>query len=354
MRGPSEERAEVLRALLEYPSEQSRTRKFLAAASPFLWMMLLGALVTAGIGVVARSSIPASVRQWLPDTGLDKATPADVAQAEGPPTETAASAPADQELPAADEGEAAEPTITQVPAQTASRRDDGEAEPSDRGEDPSSGGIDVRTSAPGVWVEIEGVAQGRAPLRVSKLSAGPYVLRVTRPEGSVAQTIYVVGGEVTRIHVPGAQRRASERSGPVLTPASESMPESSTFASMPSSGTELPVFVVDDPPVIPTGDPEPGSDTGTAERASNPPEPINERLPPIPAPFPRPDGARIVLDLTIDAEGRVQTINVRRSDDHSVNATVASAARQWRYRPARRNGVAVPSVRTVDIPLSVK
>ena len=115
-----------------------------------------------------------------------------------------------------------------------------------------------------------------------------------------------------------------------------------------------PVFVVDDPPVIPTGDPEPVGATGTAERASSPPEPINERLPPIPAPFPRPDGARIVLDLTIDAEGRVQTINVRRSDDHSVNATVASAARQWRYRPARRNGVAVPSVRTVDIPLSVK
>jgi protein TonB len=132
------------------------------------------------------------------------------------------------------------------------------------------------------------------------------------------------------------------------------MPESSTFASMPSSATELPVFVVDDPPVIPTGDPEPVGATGTAERASSPPEPINERLPPIPAPFPRPDGARIVLDLTIDAEGRVQTINVRRSDDHSVNATVASAARQWRYRPARRNGVAVPSVRTVDIPLSVK
>ena len=140
----------------------------------------------------------------------------------------------------------------------------------------------------------------------------------------------------------------------LTTAASESMPEFTTFASMEVSQIELPVFVVDDPPVVPTGEVEPVATERAAEPAANPPEPVNERLPPIPAPFPRPDGARIVLDLTIDTDGRVQTINVRRSDDHSVNATVVSAARQWRYRPATRNGVPVPSVRTVDIPLSVK
>lgn len=352
IRGPSEERAEALRALLEFPAEQSRSRTFFIAASPFIWMMMLGAVVTAGIGVVARTSMPASVLQWLPDMPLrDVSEPTVVAQAEADATEAAAMTPPGRAMPAVADGRDTEAETAQGPAQTSSPRDDGEAESSDRGADPSSGGIDVRTSAPGVWVEIEGVAQGRAPLRVSKLLAGPYVLRVTRPEGSVAQTIYVVGGEVTRIHVPGAQR---SQTGPVLATVSESMPESSTFAAMPSSRIELPVFVLDDPPVIPTGDTEPAGDTGSAERASSPPEPVNERLPPIPAPFPRPDGARIVLDLTIDAGGRVQTINVRRSDDHSVNATVVSAARQWRYRPATRNGVSVPSVRTVDIPLSVK
>src|SRR5690606_16527172 len=99
---------------------------------------------------------------------------------------------------------------------------------------------------------------------------------------------------------------------------------------------------------------EPPARAARDEIAARPPEPISERLPPIPAPFPRPDGARIVLEVTIDARGRVQSISIQRSDDTSVNATVVSAARNWRYRPARRDGVAVSSVRTVDIPLSVK
>src|SRR5699024_10839527 len=130
--------------------------------------------------------------------------------------------------------------------------------------------------------------------------AGPYVLRVTRPEGSIAQTVYVVNGEATRILVPGGAPARSERSGEVLAAASDLMPESTAFASLQSSGIELPVFVVEEPPIIPADSPEPAARHSTNAGASRPPEPINERLPPIPAPFPRPDGARIVLDLTID------------------------------------------------------
>jgi protein TonB len=352
IRGPSEERAEVLRALLESPQEQARSRKFLSAAAPFLWMVLLGATVTAGIGVVARTSVPATVLGWLPAVPLQETSEPAVAS-QGDTTAAGAVTAPSQELQAEPVGEDAEGESARVPSLVSSSRDDGEVEPAPTRSGQASGGVDIRTSAPGVWVEIEGVAQGRAPLRVSKLAAGPYVLRVTRPEGSVAQTIYVVGGEITRIHVPGVQKGSSAKVGTILATASEPMPETSSFSAMPSSRIELPVFVLDDPPVIPTGDTEPGGRAANEERAS-PPEAVNERLPPIPAPFPRPDGARIVLDLTIDASGRVQNINVRRSDDHSVNATVVSAARQWRYRPATRNGVAVPSVRTVDIPLSVK
>ncbi len=326
-------------------------------------MVLLGAVVTAGIGITSRMSMPASRLGELPAApAADVPDPPDLSLASA--VDAPRAAPAVVDLPQFDrrrggiaEGEGE--TAFRPPARSRAAIDVRPV-PSSPVPVPASGAVEIRTSAPGVWVEIEGVAQGRAPLRVANLSPGPYVLSVTRPEGTVAQTIYVVGGEVTRIHVPGVATGAASSVGAVLAATSDDLPDMSPIGAMESSRVELPVFVLDDPPVVPVGEPEvvpgpsvPGGSSG-GEGAESPPEPIDERLPPIPAPFPRPDGARIVLDLTIDASGRVQTVNVRRSDDRSVNATVVSAARRWRYRPARRGGVAVPSVRTVDIPLSVK
>src|SRR5690606_17563555 len=129
--------------------------------------------------------------------------------------------------------------------------------PAPDSEAPSTGAIDVRSNAPGVWVEIEGIAQGRAPLRVSGLTAGPYVLRVTRPEGSVSQTVYVVDGQATRILVPGGSPAPSDGAGGALAASTDLMPESTAFASLESSVVELPVFVLDDPPAASAEEAEP-------------------------------------------------------------------------------------------------
>jgi TonB family protein len=84
-----------------------------------------------------------------------------------------------------------------------------------------------------------------------------------------------------------------------------------------------------------------------------PPRPIDEHMPPIPLPFPRPY-ARVTVDVQIDERGRVEKATVRQSSGPYLDAAVISAARRWRYLPAMRAGVPVSSTRTVEVALSIR
>jgi len=66
----------------------------------------------------------------------------------------------------------------------------------------------------------------------------------------------------------------------------------------------------------------------------------------------RVDGT-VILEATIDAQGVVQDVRVLRSVP-LLDAAAIEAVRQWRYRPTRLNGQAVPVIMTVTVTFSLK
>lgn len=61
----------------------------------------------------------------------------------------------------------------------------------------------------------------------------------------------------------------------------------------------------------------------------------------------------VVLEATIDAEGRVTSVRVLRSVPMLDQAAV-DAVRQWEFTPTRLNGVAVPVVMTVTVNFTLR
>ena len=51
----------------------------------------------------------------------------------------------------------------------------------------------------------------------------------------------------------------------------------------------------------------------------------------------------VIVEITIDAEGRVVDEKLVKSFGYGIDEKVISALQAWRFRPATRNGVAIPS-----------
>lgn len=95
---------------------------------------------------------------------------------------------------------------------------------------------------------------------------------------------------------------------------------------------------------------EAGSELGTGEDGSDSGDEIK---PAIPATFqelriPRselPDGIQgdVIVEITIDAQGAVVEEKLLQGLGHGVDERVIAALRDWRFRPATRNGVPIPS-----------
>lgn len=62
----------------------------------------------------------------------------------------------------------------------------------------------------------------------------------------------------------------------------------------------------------------------------------------------------LILEAVITAAGDVQDVHVLKSVSPLLDAAAAQAVRQWRYRPAMRNGRAVPVYLTVTVRFSLK
>ncbi len=68
-------------------------------------------------------------------------------------------------------------------------------------------------------------------------------------------------------------------------------------------------------------------------------------------PWPRPDlstlphGTRgdVIVDVTIDQEGRIVETEVAQSMGAAIDSSVLSAIQTWTFKPATKDGVAVPS-----------
>jgi protein TonB len=61
----------------------------------------------------------------------------------------------------------------------------------------------------------------------------------------------------------------------------------------------------------------------------------------------------VVLEATIDAQGKVMNLRVLRSVPLLDQAAI-DAVRQWEFTPTRLNGVAVPVVMTVTVNFALR
>jgi protein TonB len=57
----------------------------------------------------------------------------------------------------------------------------------------------------------------------------------------------------------------------------------------------------------------------------------------------------VVMLVGISAKGRVEAVRVLRSDEHAFETTAVDTVKKWKFRPAEKEGKAVPVQVTVEI-----
>lgn len=57
----------------------------------------------------------------------------------------------------------------------------------------------------------------------------------------------------------------------------------------------------------------------------------------------------VVMLVGINAKGRVEVVRVLRSDEHAFETSAVETVKKWRFRPAEKNGQAVPVQVTVEM-----
>jgi TonB family protein len=57
----------------------------------------------------------------------------------------------------------------------------------------------------------------------------------------------------------------------------------------------------------------------------------------------------VVMLVGLDAKGRVEVVRVLRSDEHAFETSAVSTVKKWKFRPAEKNGQAVPVQVTVEM-----
>ena len=81
-----------------------------------------------------------------------------------------------------------------------------------------------------------------------------------------------------------------------------------------------------------------------------PPSVIQQKLPPwVPDPVSRATEFRGAIRVQISAEGRVINVELIRSVHPAYDQALLRAARTWLYEPAKKDGVPIPSEKTVEV-----
>jgi TonB family protein len=85
-----------------------------------------------------------------------------------------------------------------------------------------------------------------------------------------------------------------------------------------------------------------------------PPAPIRQDLPRVPAAITSQTRDRGLLELTIDEQGRVTGITIRKSVHPMYDSQLMVAARDWRYKPAMVGGLPVKFRKLIEIMVEKK
>jgi TonB family protein len=81
-----------------------------------------------------------------------------------------------------------------------------------------------------------------------------------------------------------------------------------------------------------------------------PPVVISQRLPPwVPDPVSRATEFRGAIRVEISAEGKVVNAEMLKSVHPAYDQSLLRAAKSWLYEPAKKDGVAIPSEKTVEV-----
>jgi periplasmic protein TonB len=79
-------------------------------------------------------------------------------------------------------------------------------------------------------------------------------------------------------------------------------------------------------------------------KATHAPDPTFPNLPPDAEPR-----GTVVMLVGINAKGHVEAVRVLRSDEHAFEATAVDTVKKWKFRPAEKEGKAVPVQVTVEM-----
>jgi TonB family protein len=115
-----------------------------------------------------------------------------------------------------------------------------------------------------------------------------------------------------------------------------------------ANATAVPVKVVAAPPEPVTPPPVAATPTATPPKVV-PPVALSQEVPPMPTELASRVDTKLVLVVLIDETGRVTSVTVKESAHPVYDRLVSQATRNWRYTPATRNGVPIPSEQVVTI-----
>lgn len=103
------------------------------------------------------------------------------------------------------------------------------------------------------------------------------------------------------------------------------------------------------PEPIPPPPPAPSGPAATAPPKIIAPVALVQAVPPMPSDLASRTDAKLVLVVLIDETGKVTTATVKESAHPLYDRIVVQATRNWRYAPATRNDVPIPSEQVVTI-----
>jgi periplasmic protein TonB len=92
-----------------------------------------------------------------------------------------------------------------------------------------------------------------------------------------------------------------------------------------------------------------------ADEKSEPPVPVRTVAPEVPQAFARAGGSGLVtVSFLVDEKGQVQDAAVEKSSNPDLNEPAIKAIRKWRFKPARKDGVAVAMRVSIPIKFEVE
>jgi protein TonB len=104
------------------------------------------------------------------------------------------------------------------------------------------------------------------------------------------------------------------------------------------------------PPKPKPAESAPAASAATRASVIVPPTVIQQRLPPwVPDPVSRATEFRGALRIQISADGKVTNAEILKSVHPAYDQALLRAARGWLYEPAKKDGVAIPSEKTVEV-----